>query len=59
MKQLLVINQPIDACREEDIRRFDDLQDPANQEHILWQALNPQSDRVLPRTDWITDMRVA
>ena len=44
-------------CHEEDIRRLMDLQDKANQDHTWWQALNPQTDRVLPRTEWVTAMR--
>ena len=42
----------------EDTLRLDDLQDSANQEHTWWQALNPQEDRVLPHTEWVTANRL-
>ena len=43
---------------KEDIRRLDDMQDSANQEHTWWHSLNPQEERVLPPAEWITAMRI-
>ena len=43
---------------EEDLRRMNDLQDAANQEHTWWQSLNPQTDRVLPPAELVTAMLI-
>ena len=42
----------------EDVKRLEDLQDTPNQDHTWWQALNPQTDRVLPPQEWVTAMRI-
>ena len=44
--------------QEEDVRRLDDLQDSHHQEHTWWQSLDTAKDRVLPRAEWVTAMRV-
>ena len=47
-----------DKGLEEDIRRLADLQDASAQEHTWWQQLNPETDRLLPDSEWIVAMRL-
>ena len=48
----------VDEGLEEDIRRLADLQDASAQEHTWWQQLNPETDRLLPDSEWIVAMRL-
>ena len=48
----------VDEGLEEDIRRLADVQDASVQEHTLRQQLNPETNRLLPDSEWIVAMRL-